>query len=141
MSSTVILDGKLSCNNDGPCYVAWYSQGSYPFIYLCDCFDRFISPGSIVRTLDSGKVIRQFKSMSNLASEQFIQMATRSNDPATLCTAFKEELLAQIKNPLEITDDCPICRDDYQILCRVARHPSKASQGKKLHQYSFIVFT
>eukprot|EP01031_Cornospumella_fuschlensis_P027577 gene27577-33307_t len=48
----------------------------------------------------------------------------RANYPAELCTSTKEELLAQKKNTLDVTDDCPICRDDYRVLCRVARHPS-----------------
>jgi hypothetical protein len=105
-----------------------------------DCFDRFISPSSTVRTLDSGKGYSAVQSMSNLASEQFIQMATRSNDPAELCKATKEQLLAKKKNPLEIDDDCPICRDHYQTLCLVDRHPSTASQGEKHHRFNFIVF-
>ena len=56
-------------------------------------------------------------------------MATsvRSDNPAVLCTSTKEELLAQKMNPLDVSDDCPICRDDYGILCRVARHPSTAT--------------
>lgn len=52
-------------------------------------------------------------------------MATRQDEPANGCKAGKEELLNKKKNPLDIDDDCPICRDDYSVLCRVANHPSR----------------
>ena len=53
-----------------------------------------------------------------------ITMATpvKSDNPAVLCTSTKEDLLKG--DVLKVWDNCPICCDDYGILCRVARHPS-----------------
>jgi len=42
------------------------------------------------------------------------------------CHATKEELLAKKKNPLEIDDDCPICRR-RGVLCEVGAHLSVSS--------------
>ena len=51
-------------------------------------------------------------------------MATpvKSDNPAVLCTSTKEDLLKG--DVLKVWDNCPICCDDYGILCRVACHPS-----------------
>jgi len=35
-----------------------------------------------------------------------------------------EALLAKKKNPLEVDDDCPICLEMDNTLCRVGGHPS-----------------
>ena len=53
-----------------------------------------------------------------------ITMATpvKSDNPAVLCTSTKEDLLKG--DVLKVWDNCPICCDDYDILCRVACHPS-----------------
>jgi hypothetical protein len=62
-------------------------------------------------------------------------MVTRQEDPASGCPASKEELLSLKKIPLDITDDCPICRDHYAVLCLVAKHPSRfllPSTGKNV---------
>ncbi len=67
------------------------------------------------------------KNMLKSLLAHFIQMATRSNLPSEHCKATQEALLAQKKNPLDVSDDCPICRDDYQVLCRVACHPTTAT--------------
>lgn len=48
-------------------------------------------------------------------------MATRSENPAPGCLRSKEEL---ISDGFKYTDDCKICHDDYNVLCRVAKHAS-----------------
>jgi hypothetical protein len=50
-------------------------------------------------------------------------MATRQESPASGCAASQKQLLGQKSNPLDISDNCPICRDDYNVLCFVAKHP------------------
>eukprot|EP01031_Cornospumella_fuschlensis_P043372 gene43372-53020_t len=50
---------------------------------------------------------------------------TRQDLPAAGCRAKKEEFLESRKNPLGPEDFCPICREDYAVLCRVANHPSR----------------
>eukprot|EP01040_Poterioochromonas_malhamensis_P017433 gene17433-20031_t len=52
-------------------------------------------------------------------------MATRHENPAPGCPVSQEQLMTS-KDPLNIYDDCPICRDDYNVLCRVAKHPSRS---------------
>jgi uncharacterized CHY-type Zn-finger protein len=49
-------------------------------------------------------------------------MATRQENPASGCPASKEEL---ISDGFKYSDDCKICRDDYNVLCRVTKHPSR----------------
>lgn len=58
-----------------------------------------------------------------------ITMATpvRSDNPAVLCKSTKELLC---EDGMKEVDDCPICRDDYGILCRVARHVPPTATGK-----------
>ncbi len=57
----------------------------------------------------------------------------RQDRPAEGCKATIEALMNQ-KDPLNATDDCPICRDDYGVLCRVANHPSaQQTAGKPSH--------
>jgi len=48
----------------------------------------------------------------------------RVNAPAEGCKATKEELLGKKKNPLDVDDDCPICRDTFNVLCQVGCHPT-----------------
>ena len=64
-------------------------------------------------------------------------MPTRRDKPDDGCKATKEDLMNQ-KDPLNSTDDCPICREDYNVLCRVANHPSRPllpTTGKKIEVY------
>lgn len=35
----------------------------------------------------------------------------------------------QKKNPLDVSDACPICQDNGSVLCRVANHPSATTSG------------
>jgi hypothetical protein len=55
----------------------------------------------------------------------------RQDAPSAKCHALKEDLLNKKKNPLDIDDDCPICREDGNVLCRVANHPLGA-QGNSI---------
>jgi hypothetical protein len=64
----------------------------------------------------------------------------RSKTRSEFCQASKEDLLALKKNPLDVSDDCPICRDDSGILCRVGCHPSAAT-GKCSLDIMFSLFT
>lgn len=61
-------------------------------------------------------------------------METKQESSASDCPASKQELLSRENRRLDISDDCPICRDDYNVLCRVAKHPSRPllSTGKTL---------
>mmetsp|Transcript_33208 Transcript_33208/g.65933 ORF Transcript_33208/g.65933 Transcript_33208/m.65933 type:complete len:102 (+) Transcript_33208:341-646(+) len=56
-----------------------------------------------------------------------METPVRSNTRSEFCKSSQEALLAQKKNPLDVSDDCPICRDDFGILCRVGCHPSTVS--------------
>lgn len=61
-------------------------------------------------------------------------MTARRDEPASGCKASQEQLLSQKKNPLDISDDCPMC-EKLGFLCFVANHPSRPllpSAGKIL---------
>jgi hypothetical protein len=66
-------------------------------------------------------------------------MAMRRENPAPGCSVSKEEL---ISDGFKYSDDCPICRDDYNVLCRVAKHlphPLLPSTGKSVYLIIFLV--
>jgi len=46
-----------------------------------------------------------------------------TNRLAVGCKASKQDLMSQ-KNPLNATDDCPVC-ERRGILCEVSNHPSR----------------
>ena len=61
---------------------------------------------------------------------------TRSDTPYSKCHATKEELLNIRRNPLDVTDDCPVCLR-FNVFCPVACHPSSGtSSGKIFRIYS-----
>ena len=51
----------------------------------------------------------------------------RQAKPAAGCNASQEALLNKKKNPLDVDEDCPICRDSFGVLCQVGCHPSSNS--------------
>ena len=50
----------------------------------------------------------------------------RQASPADGCKASKEDL---IDDGFGATKDCPNCKDDWNVLCRVANHPLRQSTG------------
>ena len=63
----------------------------------------------------------------------FTTMASpvRSKIRSEFCNCTKEELLAQKKNPLDVSDDCPVCAKDG-ILCEVGKHPTTACKRRAI---------
>ena len=68
---------------------------------------------------------------------QFDGDQTRSNSPSENCKITKDELRS---DGFKYTEDCPICRDHYQILCIVACHPTNATGDVFFLPSNFITF-
>eukprot|EP01040_Poterioochromonas_malhamensis_P015691 gene15691-17607_t len=52
---------------------------------------------------------------------------SRQASPADGCKATKEGLM-ESKHKFDETDDCPNCKEDWNVLCRVSNHPSRQQQ-------------
>lgn len=65
-------------------------------------------------TCKLGRVLESFQTVFFTMSRQAL--------PPEGCKATKEGLM-ESKFKLDETDDCPICRDDWNVLCRVSNHP------------------
>eukprot|EP01039_Chlorochromonas_danica_P011316 gene11316-12628_t len=53
-------------------------------------------------------------------------MSRRQASPADGCKATKEDLF---DSNLKAIEDCPNCKEDWNVLCRVSNHPSRQQQG------------
>jgi hypothetical protein len=49
----------------------------------------------------------------------------RSVKPAQKCNAKKEDYLLSDREIFLPHDYCPVCKEQFQTLCRIANHPSK----------------
>ena len=61
----------------------------------------------------------------------------RQSMPADGCEAIKDEMIG---DGLKSYQDCPICKKDFGILCRIANHPSKPAAATASGKASSLLY-